>query len=161
MTPDFIHQGGIAATSTGPIDFNAYRQATLEYVLRSSCFVFFRSGACTLQLAEQELQRYKLNVRQDGNDLLVGRPGAPVFRITLTEQPHVRREAKEIARGTEHEGTMGQCDARFEITIDDLEQVLEEINTLMEVQGALQDASSGYLFLPWNGLIAKPWVTKA
>ena len=27
----------------------------------------------------------------------------------------------------------------------------------MEVQGALQDASRGYLFVPWNGSLTEPW----
>jgi hypothetical protein len=30
------------------------------------------------------------------------------------------------------------------------------MNTLIEVQGALQDASRGYLFLPWNGSLSEP-----
>ncbi len=44
-----------------------------------------------------------------------------------------------------------------EIGIENLDEALDEINTLMEVQGALQDASGGYLFLPWNGTLSKPW----
>jgi len=43
---------------------------------------------------------------------------------------------------------MGECSARSEIGIDDLNAALDEINTLMEVQDALQDASQGFLFLP-------------
>ncbi|MCU0627700.1 MAG: hypothetical protein MUF21_14630 [Gemmatimonadaceae bacterium] len=49
------------------------------------------------------------------------------------------------------------CDARFEIEIEDLDAALDEINTLMEVQGALQDASQGWLHLPWNGTVTEPW----
>jgi hypothetical protein len=33
------------------------------------------------------------------------------------------------------------------------EAALDEINTLMEVQGA----SQGFLFLPWNGNLSEPW----
>ena len=47
--------------------------------------------------------------------------------------------------------------ARFEIEFDNLDEALYEINTLMEVQAALQDASSGLLFLPWNGNLSAPW----
>ena len=39
----------------------------------------------------------------------------------------------------------------------DLDAALDEINTLMEVQGALQDASRGYLFVPWSGNLSEPW----
>ena len=31
-----------------------------------------------------------------------------------------------------------------------------EINTLIEVQAAVQDASQGYLFLPWNNSLSEP-----
>ena len=55
-----------------------------------------------------------------------------------------------------HEAALRECDARFEIGMDDLDKVLDEINTLMEVETALQDASHGYLFLPWNGNLAGP-----
>lgn len=43
------------------------------------------------------------------------------------------------------------------VGIDDLDGALDEINTLMEVQVALQDASQGFLFLPCNGNLSEPW----
>lgn len=89
---------------------------------------------------------------------MVAGPGSQDFRITLAQQPHVLIEAQEIGRGTEYEQALSRCDARFEIDIPDLDEALAEINTLMEVQGALQDASAGYLFLPWNCRIMEPWV---
>ena len=66
------------------------------------------------------------------------------------------REAAEIGAGTAHEDALRGCDARFEIGIDDLDAALDEINTLIEVQSALQDASRGFLFLPWNGNLSEP-----
>jgi hypothetical protein len=66
-------------------------------------------------------------------------------------------EAAKIGHGTPHEDALRECDARFEIVIEDLDEALDEINTLMEVQGALQDVSQGFLFLPWNGELSEPW----
>jgi len=43
-----------------------------------------------------------------------------------------------------------------EIGIADLDEVLDEINTLIEVQCTLQDATSGYLFNSWNGEVSGP-----
>jgi hypothetical protein len=40
--------------------------------------------------------------------------------------------------------------------IDNLDAALDEINTLMEVQGALQDAAKVFHFLPWNGNLYGP-----
>ena len=44
------------------------------------------------------------------------------------------------------------CDARFVIEFDDLDAVLDETNTLIELQGALQEAApSAVFFNAWNG----------
>lgn len=126
--------------------------------MNSTSLVFFCDGASSLQRAEQELRRYKFNVRSYGDSLVVAGPGSQDFRITLAQQPHVLKEAQEIGRGTEYEQALSRCDARFEIDIPDLDEALAEINTLIEVQGALQDASAGYLFLPWNCKITEPWI---
>ena len=78
-------------------------------------------------------------------------------RVRLATGPAVAAEALEVGAGTDFADRLARCDARFEIEIDDLDEPLDEINTLMEVQGALQDACGGLLFLPWNGRIAAPW----
>jgi hypothetical protein len=119
--------------------------------------VYFRSGASDLDAAARSLAGYRLSVTREGDQLSAGRPGSPRFRIRLATGELVQAEAAEIGEGTPHEDAMRECDARFEIAIDDLDAALDEINTLMEVQGALQDASQGFLFLPWNGNLSEPW----
>ncbi|QEG29595.1 hypothetical protein GobsT_43930 [Gemmata obscuriglobus] len=124
--------------------------------------VFFRAGACDLDAAAKAFAGYGLTVTRRGDELTAGRPAIPGFpnrwfRVRLAAGPHVAAEATEIGEGTPHEAAMRECAARFEISIDDLDAALDEINTLMEVQGALQDASQGFLFLPWNGSLSKPW----
>lgn len=119
--------------------------------------VFFRPGACDLDAAAEALAGYGLDVTRRGDELTAGRPGSPQFRIVLSAEPHVAIEAAEISEGTPHAAAMRECSARFEIGIEDLDAALDEINTLMEVQGALQDASQGYLFLPWNGELSEAW----
>jgi hypothetical protein len=121
------------------------------------CMVFFRSGTCDLDAAARSLAGYRLTVTRDGDELSVGWPGSPQFRVCLVVGDLVRAEAAEIGEGTPYESRMQECDARFEIGIDDLDAALDEINTLMEVQGALQDASQGFLFIPWNGNLTEPW----
>lgn len=119
--------------------------------------VFFRRGACDLDAAAKALAGYGLGVDRCGDALIVGRSGSQQFRIVLSVAPHVAMEAAEVGEGTPHAAALLDCDARFEIGIDDLDAALQEINTLMDVQGALQDASHGYLFLPWNGSLSEPW----
>ena len=119
--------------------------------------VFFRSGACNLDAAAKSLTGYGLTVARQGELLTAGRPGSPQFNIRLVSGPHVAIEAAEIGENTPHAANMRDCSERFEVSIDDLDAALDEINTLMEVQGALQDASQGFLFLPWNGNLSEPW----
>jgi hypothetical protein len=99
-----------------------------------------------------------LTITRQGDRISAGRPGSPQFSIRLVTGELVRTEAVEISKGTAFEVALRECDARYEIGIDDLEAALDEINTLMEVQGALQDASRGFLFPPWNGSLSEPWV---
>lgn len=125
--------------------------------MAEGCPVFFRAGACDLEAAAKALTGYGLTVTRRGDELTAGRPGSPQFSVVLSAEPHVAAEAAEIGEGTLHEAAMRECNARFEVGIDDLDAALDETNTLMEVQGALQDASQGFLFLPWNGELSEPW----
>jgi len=112
---------------------------------------------CDLDAASRSLTGYGLKVARWGDTITASRPGSPEFRIRLATEEWVRAEAAEIGDGTPHEAAMRECDARFEVSFDSLDDVLDEINTLLEVQGALQDASRGFLFLPWNGNLSGPW----
>lgn len=125
--------------------------------MAETCMVFFRPKACDLGAAAESLAGYGLTVTRQGDQLTAGWPGGPQFRVRLVAGPQVQAEAAEIGAGTPHAAVMRECAARFEIEIDDLDAALDEINTLMEVQGALQDASQGFLFLPWNGNLSEPW----
>jgi hypothetical protein len=125
--------------------------------LESSFAVFFRSGACDLSTAAKSLEETGLTVTRRDGRLIAGRPGCPQFEISVSSEPHVAVEAAEIGAGTPHAAEMRKCGARFEVYVEDLELALDETNTMMEVQGALQEASQGYLFLSWNGELLEPW----
>ena len=123
-------------------------------------FVLFKSGACDLDHAFETLLAYDLTVTREsdhiGDGLSVSRPGSPAFRIRLAEGGHVADEAAEISAMTGAEG-LRACSGRFEVSFDDLDAALDEINTLMEIQHALQEASNGFVFACWNGnLVLSP-----
>jgi hypothetical protein len=120
--------------------------------------VFFQSEECDLNGAINSLEKYRFSVARDGEKLVVGRGDSPQFQVSLIKEDFVQKEANEIAQGSEFANEMSKCNARFEVVIDDLDTALDEINTLMEVQGALQDASKGYLFTPWNDNVSEPWI---
>jgi hypothetical protein len=119
--------------------------------MSSGFLVFFQSGTCNLDDAARVLSGNGLNIRKESNHLYAKRQGSPEFKICLSEEPWVIQEAMEIGDETPFADAMHKCDARFEVDIDNLDEALDEINTMMEIQAALQEVSKGYLFLQWNG----------
>lgn len=51
---------------------------------------------------------------------------------------------------------LAACDAAVQVEFDDLDSALDEINAIIEIQMALQDATKGFLFLGWNGNVDVP-----
>jgi hypothetical protein len=121
------------------------------------CMVFFTIGASSLEKAREHLCRTSLVVEAFPDVLLVSYEDSPQYRVYFSDAPHVQIEAAEIGAARPEEATMRTFGARFEIVIPDLDEALDEINTLLELQSALQEISGGYLFLPWNDSLHKPW----
>jgi hypothetical protein len=121
----------------------------------SACFVFFTTDSrCTLDTAAKGLAERGLSVKQKADELVVCFPGKPVLRVSLATDDYVREEAAELSKGTPFFTGMSDCDARFEILIDDLDAVLGEINTLIDVQQSLQELTHGFLYCTWNAQLS-------
>ncbi|HEV7167367.1 MAG TPA: hypothetical protein VGN49_05290 [Micrococcaceae bacterium] len=120
-------------------------------------YVYFARGAADLDAAAAALPDHDLGADRQGSELLISVAGMR-FRVTLEDTPAVAAEAAAAGRGTEFDAGMARCTARFTVEVNDLEAALEEITTMMELQGALQDSCSGFVFLPWNNGIIEPWV---
>ena len=76
--------------------------------------------------------------------------------IRLQQGEAIRREAMVVGAKSTIATDLSKCDARFEITFDPLDEVLDEINTLIEVQLTLQDATQGFLYNTWNRELTSP-----
>ena len=125
--------------------------------MSETCMIFFNSEQCDFNKALESLKSYGLNTLTNGKSIVANHNSSPKFEINMVNENHVLDDAIKISKGTEFESKMSKCNVRFEIKISNLNEALNEINTLMEVQGALQDASKGYLFTPWNNNISEPW----
>ena len=55
-----------------------------------------------------------------------------------------------MGRGRKHRKLAESCDGYVEIKFESLDEVLDEINTLIVVQTALQQATGGLLYRSWN-----------
>jgi hypothetical protein len=103
-------------------------------------------------------ERGWLAVQREGDALIVKpkHDDNPVLRVRFASGDAVQRSTNAIAMTTPHGERVRLCTARFEITFDDLDEVLDEINTLIEAQLTLQDATKGFLFNTWNNSLSPP-----
>ncbi len=124
------------------------------------CMIFFRRGRGDLDTAAAALSDRQATIRRTtdefGSELSVNWADGPPLRIAFVDEPHVREEAAELSENSPHAVEMGRCEVRYEILIDDLDSVLDEINTLIEVQATLQTKTGGFMFNSWNGSLTGP-----
>lgn len=125
--------------------------------MSASFHVYFRSADGDLTKALAALLSYGLTASDRGGSIMATRPGAPRFTIAMEQGAHVREAARDVSVDSPFADAVAQCDGRFNVSVDDLDAAQNEINTMLEVMGALQDAARGYLYLPWNGTLTEPW----
>ena len=118
--------------------------------------VLFHDPSIGLKEAAQILKDRSLTVEDRETSLQVRWDDGPVLTIRLSRGPVVQQMAAEIGQDTPYAEDLAHCDACFAILIEDLENVLDEINTLIETQLALQYATGGFLFNTWNSQLSPP-----
>ncbi|WP_394937722.1 hypothetical protein [Psychromicrobium sp. YIM B11713] len=124
---------------------------------RDRFFVYFRSGAATLAKAQETLPLHDLEATSSTENTFTVEAEGLSFQVSLEESEQVAAEASQAAGAEQQWQPLKECSARFLVQISDLQEALEEINTMLELQEALQDSCDGYLVLPWNGGILGPW----
>ena len=118
------------------------------------CMILFPSNRANLDDAQTALDKDYLTVERDNNRLVCFWDNSPKFTIYLNQGEEVLAEAKTMGEEyPNYRSKLKNCDARFEIYFADLSEVLNEINTLIEIQLTLQDATEGIVFTSWNGII--------
>ena len=120
------------------------------------CFILFQSPGISLDQAAELFAPPHWRVNRVDGMLVLQLGDSPVFRIARSSEPHVVIESAEIGDGSPHSDAVSKCDSRFEVLTDDLDSALDEINTLIDVQATLQDATEGFMFTCWNGVLSPP-----
>lgn len=121
---------------------------------RHFCFVFFEKRRITLKTAHTALNQPQGNCQQLNNALVAQRSEGPELFVRYTKGKDVLRQAKIVGSNTPYADDLARCDRRFEISFRNQENVLDEINSLIDVQMTLQSLTDGFLYLPWNEHLA-------
>ena len=123
--------------------------------------IYFSDPAYRLTDGEEALGEIGVEVVRDGDILRLSGEDVPRFTVRLLAGDSVAAQARQLAvdvgRASPEGEALSRCDRCFVVDIQDFDEALDEINTMMEVQAALQDATGGVLFLSWNGHLSLPY----
>lgn len=118
-------------------------------------FHVYFAGATTYAEAARALAEV-VEVVDEGERLRVQwDPEGPAMWVTYSAGPEVAADAARLAE-IHRLPELAKADRRFEVGFNDLDEVLNEINTLIEVQVTLQDLTRGYIARSWNPEVSPP-----
>lgn len=123
--------------------------------------ILFESGKAALDDAAEALKGRVFEVEKrtlaTGGEVLTAKWGSgPVFHVCFNEAAHVAEESREIGEGSDFTDQLNRCNARFEVIIEDLDQAIDEMNSLIELQLTLQTLTGGFIYNCWNGELSEP-----
>lgn len=120
------------------------------------CLILFQQPRFDLDDAFRVLSaEVDLSVRREltcvGADaLVVQHRGGPPLTITFVAGPRVQRQAVGLGTGTRHVEVLGQCNAFFWISVDDVRAALKDGIALAAVQRSLLQATEGFQYATWD-----------
>lgn len=125
-----------------------------SYVWPSDGLRVYFTGPANLADAVQRLK--SMVVAEESDRFTVQWSDGPQLEVTFDAGPRIAAEAAEVA---EDYGIpeMAAYDRRFQVTFDDVDEVLQEINTLIEVTAHLQYLTGGYVKRSWNDEVSPPY----
>jgi hypothetical protein len=125
------------------------------------CLLFFRDPErkFTLERFKQVLDDEGVTVTGEKQPFALrwGDDGPTLYTsIERGEVAEILASRLMDGRAQEHRDLIAGCDGYIEIAFESLDEVLDEINTLIVVQSALQQATSGLVYRSWNQTFSGP-----
>jgi hypothetical protein len=128
-----------------------------EFEAAPRCLILFHKVGFGINQALEALAgKGVLSVARMAEILAVRWGQGPVLFVRHAAGKLVAEELALIGKDSPHAAALSRCNALFEVSFLDLEEVLDEINTLIEVQCTLQEATQGLLYTGWNGQLSIP-----
>lgn len=129
------------------------------FIARNRFLVFVNDpkGIVTLQFVSDVLRDCVMGVTADAGQLTVRRGDGPAMHVSVTRDRSAKILASRLAGApSEHGESFASIDAHTEVSFEDLDETLDEMNTLIDVQCALQDATGGVVYRAWNQTFSGP-----
>ena len=122
------------------------------------CLVFFRDPEGTFTPARLKEVPGNYLTETGGDPPFAFRWGdGPILYLSLTRGEFVETFGRRLmGRKRKYRSLIAGCDTQIEITFRDLEEVLDKINTLIDLQATLQDATGGLIYRSWNQRFSGP-----
>src|SRR5262245_733879 len=135
------------------------RQAVPLVLPRNWCLIFLRDprGKFTSARMRKALRAAGLTVSGKSEPFAVDWGTGPSMLVSIQRGPEIETIVRGLVgqRRQYHDFIPG-CDTQIKIELDDVDETLDEINTLITVQSALQDATNGLIYTSWNQNFGAP-----
>ena len=123
------------------------------------CLIFFRDPKAEFTPArlKELLADRGLTVTGETEPLVVRWDDGPTLFVSIQRGHFIEAVIRGlVGKRRKHRTLIAGCDTQVKIQLSDVEEVLDEINTLIEVQAAIQDATGGLMYMSWNHNFAGP-----
>ncbi|MPZ50193.1 MAG: hypothetical protein GEU75_13005 [Dehalococcoidia bacterium] len=124
--------------------------------LQGAALIMFNDPSIQLEHAGEALGSHSLTVEPSGEFLITRWDDGPRLYIALRRGPQVQEITRLIGEGSPYAEALGNSDSWFEIGFENLEEVLDELNTLTEAQLTLLELTGGICFNTWNETFLTP-----
>lgn len=130
----------------------------------ASLILFSQESLATpwsLTEAKEAIRGAGLSCEEEAGYLLTWFEPTLKIQVRFLNDESVTREVQALIHTLPNGQVLKGCDACLMLTFDDLLAVLDETNTLIELQLSLQDATGGILYNTWNRQLLPPEIESA
>ena len=129
------------------------------FIHPNQCVLFFRDAeeAFTPARLKQVLAVEGVSVEGEREPFALRWCQGPTLHASITRGETAAVLAVRLAgRASSFRAAAEECDTYIQIAFESLDEVLDEINTLIVVQSTLQQATGGLLYRSWNQSFSGP-----
>jgi hypothetical protein len=123
------------------------------------CLVFFRDPESKFTSAQVKkiLEGRGLTVTGTAEPFSIQWEDGPTLSASIQRGKSIETVLRGlVGRSRKYAQLVPGCDAQITIVLSNVVAVLDEINTLIELQATLQDATQGLMYTSWNQKFSAP-----